>query len=572
MMQPVLRVKDLSVRYGHTEGESIIAVRRINFALEPGTVTGVIGESGCGKSSLALALMGLLKKRARVQGEIFYGPTDLNRLSEQEWNQYRWSKLAIVFQNSLDILNPVMTIGEQIGEAMRRHTSLTGTEIRVGLEELLKMVGLDPVFAKSYPHQLSGGMRQKVLIAMALSCEPEVLIVDEPTTALDAVAKDEIVELLLGLQRKMAFPMLVISHEMQVIMRMTSRLMVMYAGNVVEEGLTGEIFKNPMHPYTRGLMYSSPAVNPYRDLWGIPGEAGRESEGQCPFCRRCNQCVERCAKEHPELSRLPCGRKVSCLRGGIVTLLEGRNLHKSYHWRGGEIKACSSCDICVKSGEAVVLIGESGSGKTTLAEILAGIMKAEQGQVLFEGQIVTGHSHTARKGGMQIVFQDPLSATSERLTVEDVVREPLDILHADSKEQRRESVRQALKDVQLPRDANFLSRRCYMLSGGQRQRVAIARCLVMEPKLLIADEISSMLDPSTQANILRLLKGLQNSKGFAMLYITHDLTMAQKIADRIYVMRRAEIIERKPAGDFFCNPGESQAPMLLQCAGIKCGN
>jgi peptide/nickel transport system ATP-binding protein len=563
MENTILRVENLSVCY-NTDKNGTPVVNDISFNLERGGSLGVIGESGSGKTSLAMAMMGLLKKPATVTGQIHYGDTDLNRLSEKERNCYRWGKIAIVFQNSLDVLNPVLTVYEQISECIHQHTGLKSQEAYKRVVRLLEMVGLEPSWSSYYPHQLSGGMRQRVLIAMALSCQPEVLIVDEPTTALDAVAKDEIIKLLLRLYKERKFALMVVSHEMQVIARLTSRIMVMYSGHIVEEGFTKDVLKNPMHPYTRGLIHASPAINPYRDLWGIPGEKGNSSTGQCPFYNRCNQKVEQCRTKVPQLEYVSVERRVACNRKGIVTLLRGEGLHKSFEFKGKTVKACESCDIEIRSGEVVVLIGESGSGKTTLAGILSGILPADKGEVLFEGEKVQGNSATCRKNGIQIVFQDPFSATNEHLTIRQVISEPLDILKLGTKVERAEKVKQALKDVQLPFDDEFIARKCYSLSGGQRQRVALARSLVMEPKLLIADEISSMLDPSTQANVLRLLKGLQNTKGFAMLYITHDLALAQKIADRVYVMYKGKIIEYGHAADIFESPKESYTSKLVQ--------
>ncbi|HOO28233.1 MAG TPA: ATP-binding cassette domain-containing protein, partial [Lachnospiraceae bacterium] len=344
---------------------------------------------------------------------------------------------------------------------------------------------------------------------------------------------------------------------------MTSRVLVMYAGNILEEGPTQELLMEPFHPYTRGLIYSSPAVNPYRDMWGIPGEIENSGEGACPFYKRCSQRIEQCACSHPVLETVCRKRSVSCLRGGIVTLLHGNGLKKEYRTGKRMIKACRGCDIEIKAGEVCALIGESGSGKTTLAEILSGILRPDDGKIVFDGKCIDGNSATSKIGGIQIVFQDPLSATNERLSIEEIVREPLDILHNGTKDERTASVKEALKNVQLAYDAAFLKKRGFMLSGGQRQRVAVARALVMRPKLLIADEISAMLDPSTAANLLRLLKGLQNTEGFAMLYITHDLALAQKISDQVYVMHEGVIIEQGPAKDVLRNPKEAYTKLLL---------
>ena len=564
MEEPILNIRDLTVRYA---GADTNAVHNVSLNLTPGESVGLIGESGSGKSSLALAVMALLGKQTHIDGSITFKGDDLTKLPDKAMDSYRWNKIAIVFQNSLDVFNPVLTIGEQIAEGIRRHLGDSKASALEKAERYLALVGLEASWAKAYPHQLSGGMRQKVLIAMALSCQPEVLLVDEPTMALDSVSKQEIIDLLLRLRNEKGFAMLVISHELPVISAMTSRVLVMYSGNILEEGPTETLLKNPLHPYTRGLIYASPAINPYRDMWGIPGEIENTGEGLCPFYSRCNQRIDHCAQAHPILKMMRDGRRVSCLRGGIVTLLNGNGLSKSYSVKDKTIDACCECDIEIRAGEVCALIGESGSGKTTVAEILSGIISPDEGAVVFNGQTVSGNTATSKIGGIQIVFQDPLSATNEHLTIEEIVREPLDILKEGTTAERACHVKTSLKNVQLPYDDAFLKRRGFMLSGGQRQRVAVARALVMRPKLLVADEISAMLDPSTAANLLRLLKGLQNAEGFAMLYITHDLALAQKISDKVYVMRRGKIIERGPVEDVLKNPREDYTKLLLRGIG-----
>ena len=563
MEDSLIRVENLSVDY-RPDQKCPPAVSRVSFTLDRGASLGIIGESGSGKTSLALALMGLIKKPASAGGRIYFGDRELNSLTEKERNLYRWGKIAIVFQNSLDVLNPVLTVHEQILECLLRHTALTGQSASEKVLRLLELVGLNPSWNTYYPHQLSGGMRQRVLLAMALSCDPEVLIVDEPTTALDAIAKSEIVSLLLRLHKERKFALLVISHEMQIVAKLTSRVMVMYGGHIVEEGLTRDVLKNPLHTYTRGLIQASPALNPYLDLWGIPGEADQNSPEGCPFYRRCQQKLAECRTKGPLLEYISLERKVACNQGGIATLLLGRGLKKTFVFKGRAVKACDNCDLSVRSGEVAVLLGESGSGKTTLAGLLSGVLTPDMGEVLFAGEKVRGNSATCRPKGIQIVFQDPFTATNEHLSIAQVVREPLDILKLGSKGERLEKARQALRDVQLPADDEFMARKCHSLSGGQRQRVALARSLIMEPRLLIADEISSMLDPSTQANVLRLLKGLQNAKGFAMLYITHDLALARKIADRVYVMYQGRIIEDGSVVEVFDSPREDYTGKLVK--------
>lgn len=559
---PVLEIRDLCVCYGQNAG--INAVHNVSFRLQEGECIGIIGESGSGKSTLAMSMMGLLENSAESSGSIYFDGLELLSLTEEKRESYRWKRIAIAFQNSLDVMNPVLSVGEQIMECLTRHLAMEKKEAWAKAESLIKMVGLEPSLAAVYPHQLSGGMRQRIMIAMALSCEPEVLIVDEPTTSLDSVAKQEIVQLLIGLQKEKGFSMVVISHELPVIAVMTSRILVMYTGNVVEEGDTGDILQEPLHPYTRGLIYSSPSIHPYRDMWGIPGEIQITHERQCPFYSRCNQRIEECLQEHPVLKEVGEHRSVACLRGGIVTLLFGAEIEKSYYTKNRRVNACAGCSIEIKSGEVAALIGESGSGKTTLAGILSGIMAADKGEVYFEGRKVIGNSETAKTKGIQIVFQDPISATNENLTVREIVQEPLNIIKMGERSDRLQAVRAALEQVQLPYDDVFLQRRGHTLSGGQRQRAAIARALVMNPKLMIADEISSMLDPSNAANLLRLLKGLQSIRGFSMLYITHDIFLARKIADKVYVMRQGKIIEQGGASRVFDHPEEEYTRLLLR--------
>lgn len=535
-----IKIKNLSVCY-NLNALKINAVNNLNIEIKKGESLGIAGESGSGKTSVAMAVMGLLKNPCEVKGEIFYKNIELNSLPEKERNLYRWDKIAMVFQNSLDVLNPVLTIKEQISECIVKHTGINLREAEKRVLELLNLVGLESKYKNFYPHHLSGGMRQRVLLAMALSCSPEVLIVDEPTSSLDFESKKEITGLIKRLHREKKLTLIVISHDMKTITELADRMLVMYSGYVLEEGKTADVLKKPAHPYTRGLLNASPSINPYRDLWGIPGEAGTNPYGGCSFYNRCGQRHLECKTKLPKLKTVMEDRKVACNRGGILVLLEGVNINKTYHFKREKIKACDGCSIKIHSGEVVVLTGKSGSGKTTLARILSGIISPDGGEVIFEGEKVKGNNATSRENGIQMVFQDPFTATNELLSVFKVVSEPLDILKIGSKKDRIEKVEKVLEDVGLPHHQEFLERACYTLSGGQRQRIAIARSLILKPKVLIADEISSMLDPSSQANILRLLKKIQNSKNFAMLYITHDLDLARKIADKIYRMENGRV-------------------------------
>lgn len=564
--QPLLEVRNLTVTYKNAS-HPVRAVDGVSLRINRGEIMGIIGESGCGKTTLALAILGLLHD-VRVDGEILFNGESLLGLSEELLRRYRWKRIALVFQNSLDVLNPVLKIGEQVGEPLRFHNRLTTKEADRHVVELLKMVGLEPSWRHCYPHQLSGGMRQRVLLAMALSCEPELLLVDEPTTALDAASRNDILAVLRRLQRQMGFAMLLISHDLMFIKQLTTQVMTMYCGQVVETGRTSDVLLNPLHCYTRGLLNSSPNFFKYKDLWGIGGEppvAGGNHDG-CAFAPRCCQAAEECKCRRPELRYVALERQVACHKGGIETLLTAEGIKKSYSLRQSLIEAVKGVNLEIRSGEVVALVGESGSGKSTLAQVLAGVLPADEGEVCYKGKPVDGNWATRMRRGMQIIFQDPFSATSSRMRVLEVVREPLDIMMWGSKREREEQVSHALQAVCLPVTADFLKRHCYSLSGGQRQRLAIARALVSDPNLVIADEITSMLDPSSQANLLRELKGLQNKFGFAMLYITHDLYLARKVADKVYVMHRGEIVESGSSAEIFDRPEHNYTRQLFSNA------
>lgn len=569
----LLRVEGLSVLYRGQQKE-VEAVRDVSFSLGRGETLGIIGESGSGKTSLALALMGLIKSPHRVSGQVFVKGQDILSLPEEGKKKLRWSKLALVFQNSLEVLNPVLKVGEQVSEPLKKHLGLAGKELEKELERLLELVGLETYWKEAYPHQLSGGMRQRVLLAMALSCRPEILVVDEPTTSLDAVSRREVLEKLTALQEKMNFAMVLISHDLAVVLSLAEKLLVLYAGEVLESGKASDIIEDPRHPYTRGLLNSSVELFPHKDLWGIPGELrGNNGLDACSFASRCTQVSGMCRKSRPALVEVAPNRSVRCHRGGIAILLQARDIVKEYVLKQKRIRALARVSLEVRHGETVALVGASGSGKSTLAQILAGFLPPDRGEVFFQGKKVEGNWASRRERGIQLVLQDPFSSISHRLTVESAVAEPLVINKIVSLEERKKRVKEALQAVQLPADEDFLRRFCFALSGGQRQRLAIARALVMKPALLVADEITSMLDVSTQANLMRLLKGLQNSYGFAMLYITHDLHLARKVAERIVVLHEGQIVEegsaKKVTEHSCCRPTRELVRAGLHGGGVK---
>lgn len=559
----LLRLKNLSVTY-NPESSPVDALKDISFDLSRGEGIGLIGESGCGKSTLALQLLGLLKNVA-VSGEIVFADQNLLAMDDRALNRVRWKKIAISFQNSLEVFNPVVSIKVQIAEAIKRHNAMTSAEITIKVDHLLDSVGLNRSWGACYPHQLSGGMRQKVILAMAIACDPDLLILDEPTTALDAQSKTELIGFLKALKEERGVALITISHDLEVIQALSSRLYVMYKGRIIETGPTKSVIEEPLHTYTRGFLNSSPILFQYKDLWGIRSEAEETPEsGGCAFHGRCPQGTDSCAQSLPVLQEVSSGRSVACHKGGIEILLKAFDIHKIYSVGRKKITALKGVDIVLKSGEIVALVGESGSGKSTLARVLCELEKADSGSMFFLERPIKDRWSTKMMGGMQIVFQDPISSTNHRMKVLEVVKEPLEIIRAGNRTEKKERAVSVLQMVQLPTTESFLERYCFSLSGGQRQRLSIARALITTPRLLIADEITSMLDPSTQANLLRELKAIQNNNGFTMLYITHDLHMARKIADRIYVLYQGEIIESGMASSIFNNPQCTYTQELLK--------
>ncbi len=538
----MLHIEKLSVTYTQAN-QHIPAVMDVSFSAKSGECIGIIGESGCGKSSLALALMGLIRG-GTVTGTIHFRGHELTSMDEREHRKFRWQKIAMVFQNSLEIFNPVTTLGEQLIEVLTTHLGLSIQEATLKVRSMLLKTGLDPKWQNAYPHQLSGGMRQRGLIAMALCCEPDILIVDEPTTSLDPDNRREVLELLQELQKEFGFTMLLISHNLSAIQKLCTRVFTMYGGRIIEEGATEKVLSTPLHPYTRGLINSASDFFPFKDLWGIQGSPPQPGESTgCSFSPRCCQFSKGCNDSTPPLQTLANGRKVACHKNGIETVLQATAIKKRYQVGRETIQALKGVDLSIRRGEVVALVGKSGSGKSTLANIMVGVLQADSGLVQFCGKQVKKHENSGIMGGIQLVFQDPNEAVSHRLSVLDAVCEPLLIQGWGNRATRHTKAMESLAAMHLPTSKEFLLRPCHSLSGGQRQRLAIARSLTTDPVLLVADEITAMLDPSTQAVILRELKGRQHESGFSMLFITHNMDIARKIADSVYVLEQGSIIQ-----------------------------
>ena len=365
----MLDVQNLSIVYNRVRPH-VPAAMDISFTLPAGESLGIIGESGCGKTTLALGIMGLLRQ-ADIRGRVLFQGRNLTAMKASRRRLFRWRNIAMVFQNSLEVFNPVTTLGEQLDEPLRTHLGLSPKAASERMAEMLILTGLDPQWQSGYAHQLSGGMRQRALIAMALGCEPDILIVDEPTTSLDPQSRRKILNLIEALQQRMGFAMILISHNLPAVRQLTSRLMTLYAGRVVEQGVTSDVLRNPMHPYTRGLINAAPDFFPYKDLWGIGGAPPKPGAASgCAFEPRCCQASDLCKQSRPELSGVGVERRVACHKGGIETVLQAIGLTKNYCLGPRKVPALKGVSLTVRRGEVVGLVGKSGSGKSTLAHSL----------------------------------------------------------------------------------------------------------------------------------------------------------------------------------------------------------
>ncbi|MCS7283173.1 MAG: ABC transporter ATP-binding protein [Anaerolineae bacterium] len=569
----MLVVQDLRVTFSLDGCSSIRALDGVSFALERGGAVGVVGETGAGKTTLARALLGLHPPEC-VRGSIRLDGRELIGLSEEEWRAVRWRRIALVVQSVGTALDPVYRVGEQIAEPMRFHLGLSPAKAWARAEELARRVGLEPRHLRAYPHQLSGGEKQRALLAMALGCDPEVLVLDEPTSGQDVLSRARLLNLLEGLRRERGTALLVVSHDLGAVARLTEEVAVLYAGKLVEVGPTEAVFGDPRHPYTWGLLHSYPDMDTARDLRsirGLPPDPAHPPAG-CRFHPRCTQTVEQCRHEEPPLVEVA-GRRVACHLGGLQTLLRAESLRKAFLVENGtsrgRLEAIQDVSLEIREGEVVALVGETGSGKTTLGRMLVGLLSPDGGRIILEGRdlaAVRGDERRWLSRRVQLIPQDPFDAVSPRMTVAQIVREPLDIQGIGTPPEREERVRRALEAVGLPTDPTFLSQRAHELSGGQLQRVVIARALVLEPKLLIADEPVAMLDPSEQARVMNLLKEIQVERGLAMLLISHDLALVRKVADRILVMHKGRIVEEGPGSQIVTRPTHEHTRALVESA------
>ncbi|WJW74488.1 ABC transporter ATP-binding protein [Thiohalobacter sp. IOR34] len=603
MTRPLLTVSNLSMQLG--EGPSAIrAVDDVSFEIHRGETFALLGESGCGKSMTALSIMRLLPEPAGriVGGRVELEGEDLLGLPEMAMRGVRGGRIAMIFQEPMTSLNPVLTVGQQIGETLARHRGLSGAAQRGRILELLDAVGIpDPARrAGEYPHQLSGGMKQRVMIAIALAGEPDLLIADEPTTALDVTIQAQVLELLQRLQQDTGMAMLLITHDLGVVADRVDRLAVMYAGQIVEQAPCADFFREPRHPYSRKLFEALPDMSKRdRPLTQIPGTVPPLDQifDHCRFAPRCDRawppCRERlpgwfeptpghevrCHLYDPELSPpAAAARTVEAPRqtgtapaaGAPLLQVEGLKVHFPIH-KGvfkrvvGQVHAVDGVDLQIAAGQTLALVGESGCGKTTVGKAILQLIRPTAGSVRFADVELTrlrGKALRRRRRDFQIIFQDPFSSMNPRMMIGDIIEEGMLAQGiGGDRAARRARVAQLLEQVGLR--PGQISRYPHEFSGGQRQRICIARALAVDPQLVVCDEPTSALDVSVQAQILNLLKQLQNDLGLSYLFITHNLSVVAYLADRVAVMYLGRIVEEGPVEAVLNRPAHPYTEALL---------
>ncbi len=598
----LLVVEVLSVVFQRRGEPATVAVDGVSFAVEPGRTLGLVGESGCGKSVTALAIMGLLPRRGvRTAGSVRFEGSELLGLPEPAMRDRRGRDLGMVFQDPLSSLNPVLPIGLQVSEVLERHRALPRRQARVQAAELLTRVGIpDPQRRlDEYPHQLSGGMRQRALIAMALACRPRLLIADEPTTALDVTIQAQILALLRELATETGTALIMITHDLGVVAGLCDDVAVLYGGKVVEGGPRHSLFARPRHPYTAGLLASIPRLDASRGqrLEPIRGSVTDDipwTHG-CAFMPRCPRALDLCTRQTPQLQPAPEQRLLRCHnpepvqppatqveRGGPApagpVLVDVKGLQVYFPIKRGVVldrtvgyvHAVDGVDLAIRRGETYGLVGESGCGKTTLGRAMLRLIEPTAGRVSFDGtdlSSVPGEALRRMRRRMQMVFQDPLSALDPRQSVESLLIEGLRAHDLDrGRDATATRLRELLDAVGLPPSA--LRRYPHEFSGGQRQRIGIARALTVEPDFVVADEPVSALDVSVQAQVINLMEDLQGDFGLTYLVIAHDLAVVRHISDRVGVMYLGGIVEEAGSDDLYAEPLHPYTKALLSAVPI----
>jgi oligopeptide/dipeptide ABC transporter ATP-binding protein len=611
-MSNVLEVRNLRTEF-RMRHSAVVAVDDISFSVGRGECVGIVGESGCGKSTTGLSIMRLLPNNGHLTGgSITLLDRDLATLDEKEMRQVRGDQVALIPQDPLTALNPTMTIGKQISEGYRLHRDVTKAEARQRALEVLTLVEMPRPAERldQYPHELSGGLRQRVMIAMALTCEPKLLIADEPTTALDVTIQAQILDLIDDLRERLHMGVILITHDMGVIAGRTNRVIVMYAGKIAEEATTSVLFAQARHPYAEALLASVPKIDqdPEESLLTIPGLPPDLSQTitNCRFAPRCRYATDQCRTEDPPLEpandgdsshRFACFHPVAHVSApegvpagaataapapgtaariaaldGAPEILSVSNLVKEFpvlaggviRHQVGAVHAVSDVTLTIRQGETFGLVGESGCGKTTIGRMMVALEAPTSGSVVFDGGDLTqmgGSELRKKRRDVQLMFQDPYASLDPRMRVGTIIGEPLKVQKVGTANEQRDRVRSLLGEVGLSPES--VQRYPHEFSGGQRQRIGLARALALEPKLVVADEPVSALDVSIQAQILNLMKDLQRRRGLTYVLISHDLAVVRYMADTIGVMYLGKLVELGASADVYGHPAHPYTQGLL---------
>ena len=600
----MLLIDDLTVRY-RTPGGEIEALSSISLQARKGATLALVGESGSGKSTVALAAMGLLPQEATIpSGRILFDAQDIMIMNAEERRRLRGSRIGLIFQDPFSVLNPSLRIGDQVGEGLVHHRGFSTERAFARAIELLDEVGIvkPEAVAKAYPHELSGGMRQRALIAGALASEPDLLILDEPTTALDVTIEAQILDLLEQLRRQRGLTLVFISHNLGVVRRIADEVAVLYAGQIVEQGRTEDVLQRPVHPYAKGLLAAIPRRGEKKGrLAAIPGRLPdlRNPPSGCRFAKRCPFATP--DSDKPQILRELGDRQVRCTNAEALRdtpwprLSEGEqsaaiapsphagpvvaveNLTKTFALHSGlafkgwrpvatstQIRAVDDISIEVAAGEVLGLVGESGSGKTTLGRSILRLIEPDSGTIRIAGEMVSGKPQRALEAmrrTAQIVFQNPDSSLNPRKTIGELLARPIERFGLAPSGEISARVRQLLDLVRLP--AHYVDRYAHQMSGGEKQRVGIARALATEPRFIVCDEPVSALDVSVQAAIVNLLADLRDRLGVAYLFISHDISVVAHLADRVAVMHNGKMVEIGPADEVMNAPKHPYTIKLL---------
>jgi len=536
MSKAALHIKDLNVEYILKKG-SHPAVKNISFQVEQGEIFGLVGESGSGKSTVVQALIRTLPPPAVITGgEVIIDKIDVLSLSAIEVKKYRWKQISIVMQSALNALNPVMTVEDQIKDVLEIHKNITGIKADEKVEQLLRLVDVSKENAKSYPHQLSGGMRQRIVIAIALALTPPLIIMDEPTTALDVIVEREILSKIIQLRKELDFTILFITHDLNLLLEFADRIAIMKDGEMIEMNTVEKIKKGGKHSYTKKL------------IGALPSASGPRQKNLLPKPKKLN------------FSKTP--------------ILEVQNLSKTFQGSGlfakSEVEVVKNVNFEVFQGEIVALVGESGSGKSTIARLISRLIRPTSGNILLDGR--NTRISEARKvpleyrKAVQMVFQDPFASLNSVHTVYHHLSRPLTRQNLYDKKTISKMINQSLEEVGLSPGKDFAKKFPHEMSGGERQRVAIARALCIEPQIIIADEPTSMLDVSIRMEILEIFAKLRIEKNLTIIFITHDLASARYLADRILVLSKGTLVEQNKAEDLIKNPESSYTKKLVRAA------